>query len=55
MASINWNRLQNPITYQDSYWMNDSLRLAMIMPYILTRAINHRHYKAEVITRIKNN
>ncbi|CAB4405641.1 unnamed protein product [Rhizophagus irregularis] len=26
----------------------------MIIPYILTRAINHRHYKAEVLTRIKN-
>ncbi|CAB4491125.1 unnamed protein product [Rhizophagus irregularis] len=49
-----WNRLQNPITHRDSYWMNDSLRLAMIIPYILTRAINHRHYKAEVLTRIKN-
>ena len=26
----------------------------MIMPYILTRSINHRHYKDDVITRIKN-
>ena len=34
--------------------MNDSLRLAMIIPYILTRAINYRHYKVEVITRIRN-
>ena len=49
-----WNRLQNPITHRDSYWMNDSLRLTMIMPYILTRAINYKHYKSEVIDRIKN-
>src|ERR1700761_6883032 len=34
--------------------MSDSLRLTMIMPYILTRAINNRHYKAEVLTRIRN-
>lgn len=49
-----WNRLQNPITHRDSYWMNDSLRLAMIMPYILIRTINHRHYKAQFIIKIKN-
>jgi hypothetical protein len=49
-----WNRLQNPITHRDSYWMNDSLRLTMIMPYILTRGINYRHYKIESINRIKN-
>jgi hypothetical protein len=49
-----WGRLQNPITHRDSYWMNDSLRLTMIMPYILTRSINHRHYKDDVVIRIKN-
>jgi len=49
-----WSRLQNPITHRDSYWMNDSLRLTMIMPYILTRAINYKHYKDDVIARIKN-
>jgi hypothetical protein len=49
-----WNRLQNPISHRDSYWMNDSLRLTMIMPYILTRAINYKHYKADVIIRIRN-
>lgn len=49
-----WNRLQNPITHRDSYWMNDSLRLTMIMPYILARGINYKHYKVETINRIKN-
>ncbi|CAB4404894.1 unnamed protein product [Rhizophagus irregularis] len=49
-----WNRLQNPITHRDSYWMNDSLRLTMIMPFILIRAINYKHYKDDFITRIKN-
>ena len=49
----NWNRLQNPITHRDSYWMSDSLRLAMIMPYILNHATNHKHYKADIINRIK--
>ena len=48
-----WNRLQNPITHRDSYWMNDLLRLTMIISYILTRTINHKHYKVEVFTRIK--
>ncbi|CAB4485793.1 unnamed protein product [Rhizophagus irregularis] len=49
-----WNRLQNPITHRDSYWMNDSLRLTMIMPYILARAINYKHYKTEIVNRIKD-
>jgi hypothetical protein len=49
-----WNRLQNPITHRDSYWMNDSLRLTMIMPFILIRAINHKHYKTEFINKIRD-
>lgn len=49
-----WNRLQNPITHRDSYWMNNSLRLIMIMPYILARAINYKHYKTEIVNRIKD-
>ncbi|CAB4419551.1 unnamed protein product [Rhizophagus irregularis] len=38
----------------NSYWINDSLRLTMIIPYILTCTINYRHYKVEVFTHIKN-
>ena len=34
--------------------MNDSLRLTIIMPYILTYSINYKHYKTEVINKIKN-
>ncbi|GET00728.1 hypothetical protein GLOIN_2v1790940 [Rhizophagus clarus] len=31
----NWKCIQNPITHLDSYWMSDSLRLVMIIPFIL--------------------
>jgi len=30
-----WSRLPNPISHRDSFMMSDSLRLAMIMPFIL--------------------
>ena len=32
----NWKRLQSPINHFESYWMSDSLRLVMVMPFILS-------------------
>ncbi|GBC04305.1 hypothetical protein RclHR1_05600005 [Rhizophagus clarus] len=41
----NWKCIQSPITHLDSYWMSDSLRLVMIIPFILARCLNTAHLK----------
>ncbi|GES96961.1 hypothetical protein GLOIN_2v1483751 [Rhizophagus clarus] len=51
----NWKRIQSPITHLDSYWMSDSLRLVMIIPFILARCLNTAHLKQYFVTTIKNN
>ncbi|GBC04304.1 hypothetical protein RclHR1_05600004 [Rhizophagus clarus] len=51
----NWKHIQSPITHLDSYWMSDSLRLVMIIPFILARCLNTAHLKQYFVTTIKNN
>jgi hypothetical protein len=51
----NWKRLQSPINHFESYWMSDSLRLVMIMPFILSRCLNITHLKQNFAKTIKNN
>lgn len=51
----NWKRIQSPITHLDSYWMSDSLRLIMLMPFILSRCLNSTHLKQHFAITIKNN
>jgi hypothetical protein len=51
----NWKRIQSPITHLDSYWMSDSLRLVMIMPFILLRCLNTSHLKQHFAITVKNN
>ncbi|UZO06434.1 uncharacterized protein OCT59_026756 [Rhizophagus irregularis] len=35
-----WSRQQSPITHLNSYFFSDYLRLTMIMPFLINRAIN---------------
>jgi len=49
-----WKRLQSPITHFESYWMSDSLRLVMIMPFILSRCLIPAHFKQGFAESIKN-
>ncbi|CAB5384706.1 unnamed protein product [Rhizophagus irregularis] len=51
----NWKRIQSPITHLDSYWMSDSLRLVMIMPFILSRCLNTTQLKQCFVITVKNN
>src|SRR6185369_15789076 len=50
-----WKRIQSPITHLDSYWMSDSLRLVMVVPFILSRCLNTAHLKQNFATTVKNN
>ena len=50
-----WKRLQSPITHFESYWMSDSLRLVMIMPFILSRCLLPTHFKQDFAKSIKDN
>jgi hypothetical protein len=36
-----WSRQQNPVTHLGSYFFSDYLRLSMIMPFIINRAITN--------------
>src|SRR2546423_3412726 len=49
-----WKRLQSPITHFESYWMSDSLRLVMIMPFILSRCLIFTHFKRDFAKSIKD-
>ncbi|CAB5216800.1 unnamed protein product [Rhizophagus irregularis] len=51
----NWKRIQSPITHLDSYWMSDSLRLVMIMLFILSRCLNTTQLKQCFVITVKNN
>ena len=51
----NWKYLQSPINHFESYWMSDSLRLVMVMPFILSRCLNIVYLKQEFIRTIKDN
>ncbi|CAB5396177.1 unnamed protein product [Rhizophagus irregularis] len=51
----NWKRIQSSITHLDSYWMSDSLRLVMIMPFILSRCLNTTQLKQCFVITVKNN
>ncbi|GES95457.1 hypothetical protein GLOIN_2v1483751 [Rhizophagus clarus] len=51
----NWKHIQSPITHLDSYWMSDSLRLVMIIPFILARCLNTAHLKQYFVITVKNN
>lgn len=51
----NWKRLQSPISHFESYWMSDSLRLVMIMPFILKRCLDASHLKQDFANSIKEN
>jgi hypothetical protein len=37
-----WSRQQNPISHRNSYFMSDTLRLAIMMPFLLRRCLNKR-------------
>ena len=38
---LSWSRQQNPITHLGSYFFSDYLRLSMIMPFLINRAISN--------------
>jgi hypothetical protein len=47
----NWARIPNPISHRDSFMMSDSLRLTMIMPFLLNHflkisSLKHNEAKA---------
>jgi hypothetical protein len=50
-----WTRQQNPISHRNSYFMSDTLRLAIMMPFLLRRCLNNRSIKDNIIQRIKEN
>ena len=49
-----WKHLQSPITHFESYWMSDSLRLTMVMPYILLRCLISAHFKQDFAESVKD-
>ena len=51
----NWKRLQSPINHFESYWMSDSLRLVMIMPFILLRCLDISYLKQDFANTVKEN
>ena len=48
-----WPRQQNPISHRASYFMSDTLRLAMIMPFLLHRCLKTRFLKDNIVQLIK--
>jgi hypothetical protein len=49
-----WKRFQSPIMHFESYWMSDSLRLVMIMPFILSRCLIVAHFKQDFAKSVKD-
>ncbi|CAG8453434.1 5143_t:CDS:2 [Gigaspora rosea] len=48
-----WPKMPNPLTHRHSFSFSDSLKLAMIMPFILKRFLNIKHIKNTEINILK--
>jgi hypothetical protein len=48
-----WPRQQNPISHRTSYFMSDTLRLVMMMPFLLHRFLEACFLKNNIIQSIK--
>lgn len=49
-----WSRLPNPISHRGSFQFSDGLRLAMIMPFVLSRSLSPSHLKTDRLAAIKS-
>jgi hypothetical protein len=49
-----WSRLPNPISHRGSFMFSDTLRLAMIMPFVLWRFLSPEHLKTDKLEAIKS-
>ena len=50
---VQWSQLPNPIHHLQSFMMSDTLRLAMIMPFILYQSLTWTDIKREKLSQIK--
>jgi hypothetical protein len=48
-----WSRLPNPISHRNSFMFSDTLRLAMIMPFVLWRFLSPEHLKTAKLNALK--
>src|SRR2546423_11518708 len=44
-----WCKLPNPLRHRQSFMFSDTLRLAMLMPFILQRFLKSGHIKVEAV------
>ncbi|CAG8552274.1 7392_t:CDS:2 [Gigaspora margarita] len=49
-----WSRMPNPLTHRQSFTFSDTLRLAMLIPFILRYFLLPSHFKIEIIEHLKN-
>jgi hypothetical protein len=48
-----WQKLPNPITHIDSFMMSDCLRLAMMIPFIISRFLKPPHFKKSELAKFQ--
>ncbi|RGB33909.1 hypothetical protein C1646_668970 [Rhizophagus diaphanus] len=49
-----WQKLSNPISHIESFMMSDSLRLAMVIPFILNRILKPQNFKQSEIDKFRS-